>query len=293
MSRSSVRKPIILLITIVLLNFAPQAIAGGLISTSMEIEIGRWVRDSMLQEYGEWEDEYDQALVQSLGSTLADLADERPAIEYEFHLLDTEEVNAFAAPGGFIFVTRGLLDYSDRNPGMLAGVIGHEIGHVEHKHSREAMEDAIYGSLGLAFLFEVLDIDDDWVETAGAVALMLMQQGHSRENEYEADRQGVLFSYRAGWDPEEGLILFLRELEKEHGSDDPLGDIGEMLASHPPTDRRIYFAEQYLEEVKATEAFIAKPFPDIPKPTEEEEGMDEDTDESDDDGGQFVLWERG
>lgn len=278
---------LILISLVVLIGQPYPAKAGGLISTSMEVEIGRSVRDDVLDEYDLWDDPYDNELLQKLAETVLIYSTERD-LEYEFYLIESEDVNAFAAPGGFIFVTNGLLDFCDRDPGLLAGVLAHEIGHVAHRHHKKSMEDALWQNLGLAILFNALDIDNEWIQIAGAVALGLIQQGYSRENEYEADRHGVMATYRAGWDPESGLIEFLMMVEAEYGGDNDLGDIGRSLASHPETDRRVFFAEVYLDEFSATEVFEAQPYPEIeakPKPEQDEKP------EKDEDVEQHVIYE--
>jgi len=251
----------ILAICLILLLPAFPAHSRGLLSTAMEVEIGKEVRDEVLTEYDLWEDEDDDALIQELAQTLVEYAQPREGIEYEFYLIESEEVNAFAAPGGFIFLTNGLLDFVDRDPAMIAGVMAHEIGHVSQRHHRDAIEKGLYHRLGFALFLEVLDIDEEWVEIGGAIALMLIEQGYSREDEYDADEQAVLTTYRAGWNPGEGIIEFLREIEKEYGSGNELGDIGRCIASHPDTDRRVYFAEIFLEEVVHSELFEPRPLP--------------------------------
>jgi predicted Zn-dependent protease len=262
---------ILLLVAGMLAGWAPSAHARGILSTSMEVELGRSVRDDVLSEYEQWDDPADNALVSDLAAVLVPLAEQREGIDYEFYLIESEDINAFAAPGGFVFISTGLLDFIKRDPGMLGGVMAHEIGHVARRHHRKAIEEALWHSLGFAVLLRTFDIDEEWIEIAGAAALTLIEQGHSREHEYDADRQAVLMTYRAGWDPDAGIICFLRDIEKEYGSGNPLGDIGRCIASHPDTDRRVYFAELYLEEVRASEPFTPQPLPELQVAEEEEE----------------------
>ncbi|HDS30797.1 MAG TPA: hypothetical protein ENN67_07110 [Firmicutes bacterium] len=284
---------LILLFAVFAFLFPAHVSARGLISTGMEIEIGRWVKASMFEEYDEWEDPDDIALVNEIGEILAGHATDRPGIKYEFYLLDTDEINAFAAPGGFIFVTRGLLDFVNRKPSLIAGVIAHEIGHVERKHHRGSMEQSIWGTIGLQVLLHAFDLQDSkWVETAGEIALVLFQQGYSREDEYDADRMGVLLTYRAGWDPERCLILFLEKLDEEYGSGNPLGDLGKILASHPPTDRRVHFAREYLSELREKEEFVEKPYPRVER-SRRGSGRDRSaTARTDNSRNRVVIWER-
>jgi len=264
------RKLAIIPVMMIFLASAHAVHAKGLISTSMEIEIGRSVRDDLIEKYGTWDRVEDVEFINAISSRLVEFTS-RPGIEYEFYILDMEEINAFAAPGGFVFVTRGLLDFAERDSGMLAGVIAHEIGHVERKHQRDAMESAIYRQLGLAVLFRAFDLKEEWMEIAGGVALTLIEQGYSRDDEYDADRQGVRLTYRAGWDPETGMIEFLRLLDAKVGDEDFLGEVGSWFSSHPETQRRVMFAEEYLAEVKSTEPFEAYPLPESPPPPVEED----------------------
>jgi len=256
------RISLLLFAGLIYLVFSLPAFARGILSTEMEVEIGQSVRDDVLSEYDLWEDEDDNALVQDLAVTLVDNSQPREGIEYEFYLIESEEVNAFAAPGGFIFLTNGLLDFIDRDPAMIAGVMAHEIGHVARGHHRDAIEGALFRQLGFALFLRALDIDEEWIQIGGAVALLIVDQGYSREDEYDADEQAVLTTYRAGWDPDVGIIAFLREIEEEYGSDNPLGDIGECIASHPDTDRRVYFAELFLENLRQSESFTPVPLPE-------------------------------
>jgi predicted Zn-dependent protease len=234
--------------------------AGGLVSTGMEIDLGRSVRDEVLDEYELWEDPADNKLVAELGDILVPMIEERE-IEYEFYIIEHEEANAFALPGGIIFINTGLLDFCERDEYMIAGVLAHEISHVARRHHRDSIEDALIGSFGLGILFHILDLDEDWMQIAGVAIWTLIRQGNSRENEYDADAWAVRLMYESGWNPELGIIMFLRETEKEFGDNNELGDFGECIASHPETDRRMYFAELELEELRGSMGFEEKPIP--------------------------------
>ncbi|MCX6645945.1 MAG: M48 family metalloprotease [bacterium] len=277
----------IVFLLLISLSLPQPSYAGGLISTDMEVEIGKSARDEILSENELWEDPYDNELVQKLAEAVLPFCDQRD-IEYEFYVIKSDEINAFALPGGFIFVTNGLLDFANRDPGLIAGVLAHEIGHVALRHHKKSMEDALWQNLGLAVLFQAFDIDEEWIQIAGGAALLLVQQGYSRENEYEADRHGVRATYRAGFDPETGLVEFLGMVEEKYGSDNDLGDVGRSLQSHPDTDRRVFFAENYLTELKAAEEFQPQPFPEIEaKPASDEDVYPEDEDKP----GQYVIYQ--
>lgn len=242
--------------------FPSQAYAKGLISTADEVRIGKQVREQILQEYQLSSSQEDINLVRTLGNALVKFAEKRSGINYEFEVLDSKEINAFAAPGGYIFITTGLLDFTERDPAMVAGVIAHEIGHVARKHHRDVIQQQILISFGLSFMFKNLSKDKAWLKDAVNIGIFLVQQGHSREREYEADRQAVLYTYRAGWNPEEGYIKFLALMEEKMGGKNPLGDIGRCIASHPDTDRRKMFAQSYLERLRVMESFTPREYPE-------------------------------
>ena len=118
----------------------------SLVSESQEIEIGRQEAQKTVQSIGEYDNAAAQALVRQIGMRMASES-ERPNLPWEFHVLDDEQVNAFALPGGFIFVTRGIMTYMN-DEAELASVIGHEIGHVTAKHSVSQMSNAAAGAGG-------------------------------------------------------------------------------------------------------------------------------------------------
>jgi beta-barrel assembly-enhancing protease len=257
-----------IIILVISLCFGNPANARGLISTSMEIQIGRQTRDNVFKEYKKSDDAKDNKLVTTLGKAVVPFAPQRKGINYEFYVLDSKEINAFAAPGGFIFITSAMLDFAKRDPNRVAGVLAHEVAHVARKHANRAMENSLAGSLGIFFLGRALGFQGQWEEAALGVALNIIQNGYSREDEYEADRYSVLMTYHAGWDPKIGMILMLSDLEKLTGKGNKLGDIGRCFSSHPDTDRRVFFANNYYTKLSATEPFHAKPFPEgvkVPK----------------------------
>jgi predicted Zn-dependent protease len=222
-----------------------------LISEEAERDIGLQTKNAILKEYGELKDPVLAQYVTNLGKRLAAVSD-RPKVDYEFVVLDTELVNAFAAPGGFIFVTRGLLQEMS-NEAELASVLGHEIGHVAGWHSIGMIQRQMgYGALA------TLGAIATGIH-AGPEAMILVAQtadlftslymlGYSREHELEADRVGVRYMLSAGYDPKAALSFFerLRALEKKEGPD----NWESYLRSHPPTDQRIELAK----------AFLARPF---------------------------------
>lgn len=221
-----------------------------LISEASEREIGAKTREGLVQQYGEVDDPPLQAYVAKVGRRLAAVSD-RPRLDYVFTVLDSGMVNAFAAPGGYIFVTRGLLERME-SEAELAAVLGHEIGHVCAWHSVAMIQK----QMGAGIL-TVLGTIAAGVAAGPEASIALMQTaglfgdlyllGYSRENELEADRVGLRYNLSAGYDARAALTFFkrLEELEAQSGMEawEPY------LMSHPPTTSRVALSEEYLSRM--------------------------------------------
>ena len=175
----------------------------------------------------------------------------RPGLPWKFHILNTSQVNAFALPGGQVFVTRGLLVHLD-SEAQFAHLMGHEIGHVSHKHaSRGQGRKVLFGVL-LGIVSEVeshvsggdgLAIASTALGMAGQLTLLR----YSREQELESDARGVDYALLAGYDPREGrktFETFLR-LKQAAGRDENL--IEGLLSTHPLDSTRIAAIDRYIE----------------------------------------------
>jgi predicted Zn-dependent protease len=212
----------------------------SLISEKKERELGHEAAGEVARTVGLVQD---PALVRYVGEIGQRLAAETgsPNVSYEFHVVDDTEPNAFALPGGFVYVTRGILALANSED-ELAGVIGHEIGHVVARHSVRRLETAT----PLALLFGVPSAIAGIVSPTlggiiggvGTLASGAVLAPYSREQEREADRIGVDLAARAGWDPA-GLPSMLRTLEREQalaGSDPSRVSF---FANHPSTPERV------------------------------------------------------
>lgn len=159
-----------------------RQIAGNLLGAA------QLVRDDALQRY-----------VNSVGNWVA-LHSSRPDLPWRFGVLDNDTVNAFAAPGGYIFITRGLYRLLN-NEAELAGVLGHEIAHVTQRHHLKILRQSqVIGSLGQAAGSRVRESDQVVQNLIGNGAEM-MARGLDRDAEFEADRLGMVYAARAGYDP--------------------------------------------------------------------------------------------
>ncbi|MDW7680116.1 MAG: M48 family metalloprotease, partial [bacterium] len=180
---------------------------------------------------------YDQAQLQdylnNLGQSMAKLS-HRPNLQWQFKLLDSPVINAFAVPGGFIYLTRGILAYLN-NEAELAGVIGHEIGHVTARHSAKTYSKAMLAQLGI----EVGGLlSDTFREYAGiaqfGVGMLFLK--FSRDDERQADALGVEYSAKAGYDADY-MANFFNTLERLYPESAQSG-LPAWFSTHPnPPDR--------------------------------------------------------
>jgi predicted Zn-dependent protease len=220
----------------------------GLMSTADEIRIGREQRPQILQAFGgSYGDPKLNGYVERVGQTLA-RGTERTDIMYSFTVLNTPIVNALATPGGYIYVTRGLLALAD-DEAELAGVLGHELGHVAARHhaqqqSRQTL--ASIGMLGAAVAASAIGAPPVLMQGTQLAALGFLR-AFSRQEEFEADQLGARYMSKAGYDPH-AMITFLRKLQAHRDLEATM--LGEatraerfdFLATHPNTADRIHGA---------------------------------------------------
>jgi predicted Zn-dependent protease len=226
------------------------------LSPSQEREIGAQQHPQILQEFGgAYDDPALQAYVEEVGSGLAAVSD-LPGDDFTFTILNSDLVNAFALPGGYVYVSRGLLALAE-NEAELAGVLGHEIGHVTARHAAQRQTQATgagilatLGTIGAAILGgQVAGEIAQQVAGAGAQAYVA---GYSRDQELEADTLGIRYMAGAGYDPQ-AMATFLRKLDEQSERERRLrGDEGDpaesWFATHPRTLDRVQAA---IEEVGA------------------------------------------
>ena len=224
---------------------------------SAEIAQGKQAHAQVMQEYGVYNNPAVQAYVNDLGQRLAKQS-HRANLEWHFTVLDSPEINAFALPGGYVYVTRGIMAYME-SEADLAGVMGHEIGHVTARHGAQratSQQTAGLGVLAASILGAVLETQG--VAGAGQMAGQVSQNvaaGHlasyGREQELQADTLGAEYLYRNHFDPRNmiDVIRVLKDQErfaadqaKAEGKPAPQG--GGWLASHPSNDQRLQMITQ-------------------------------------------------
>jgi predicted Zn-dependent protease len=224
-------------------NPATRKVHARLLSYESERKIGEESKNQILEQYSVLESTTVSKYVDSIGQKLAHVCD-RPTVDYEFVILDSDLINAFAVPGGFIFVTRGLLE-SVEDEAELAMVIGHEIAHVTAMHGVQMIQKSmganalnILGTIGAAI-------------TVGPEAMLMVNQtanlfsglyllGYTREKELEADNLGLQYMLRADYDPQASL-RFLKQLERE--DEDKIRGWDLYFRTHPTTIERINIIE--------------------------------------------------
>jgi predicted Zn-dependent protease len=179
-------------------------------SAAQEVEIGRKMHPQILQQYGRYSDEALQAYVSETGQRIA-RASHLPNLQFTFTVLDSEEVNAFALPGGYVYVTRGILAYLNSEAELVA-VLGHEVGHVTARHAVRQQTGATAAGVG-ATLIGVLTGSGDLASIANMAGTALVR-GYGRDMELEADSIGAEYLTRLGYDPE-AMIDVVRLLKNQ------------------------------------------------------------------------------
>jgi predicted Zn-dependent protease len=229
-------------------------------SPEKEVEVGRDEHPKILKQYGgELDDPKLRAYVDSVGQRLAKQSD-LPDLKFTFTVLNSDITNAFALPGGYVYVTRGLLSLASTEA-ELAGVLGHEIGHVTARHTAQRYSRAV--ATGIAStavgVLESVFLGTNVVGQASAQAGQLYLASYSRDQELEADTLGVRYLARTGYTPT-AMSTFLAKLETESaltaelaGKPGSTNDFN-IMATHPRTQDRVREAIAAAQEQGAVTA---------------------------------------
>ncbi|TMQ67315.1 MAG: peptidase M48 [Candidatus Eisenbacteria bacterium] len=237
MSQGVKLMPLALVVVGLMCGCATNPVTGQsqftLVSSSQELQIGREGYKAVVAEYGTYDAAAVQAYVDSVGQRVAKVS-HLPNLEWHFTVVDDAAVNAFAMPGGYIYITRGILAYLN-SEAQLAGVLGHEIGHVTARHSAAQITKQQLASLGLGLASMVSEGFQRYSNVA-QTGLGLLFLKYSRENENQADELGVEYATKAGYDPREipATYAMLKRVSDKSGQRLPT-----FLATHPdPGDRQ-------------------------------------------------------
>jgi len=219
---------------------AAQGLSDLFMSRESEKQIGAEQHELVVAEFGgAYEDPELAAYVDSIGQFLARTSN-APDVGYTFTILNSPVINAFALPGGYVYVTRGLIGLAE-NEAELAGVIAHEIGHVAARHGAQRHSKNVLTGIGLTILG--IATESSALTNIASVGAQAMLSSYSREDEFEADQLGVGYLSRAGFDPD-AMSTFLAKMEGNTQLEAKIqgerynGDIG-FFASHPRTADRV------------------------------------------------------
>lgn len=220
------------------------------LTPEQEIAMGLQAAPEMAEQYGGLDpDPNAQALVDQIGQEIvANSPASGSPYEFDFHLLgDTQTINAFALPGGQVFITRALFDRL-RTEGELAGVLGHEIGHVVGRHSAEQIAKArLTEGLTGAAVIAAYDPENPTSQQVAQMAVLvgqLVNMKYGRDDELESDFLGVCFMEDSGYDPNEMIGVMEVLAEASQGQAPP-----EFFSTHPNPENRIHRLQEAIQNL--------------------------------------------
>ena len=207
-----------------------------------EITLGEAVAVEAFSRFGgEYPNQAWTRYINLVGETIAEVSD-RPTLNYHFAILNSAEQNAFAAPGGYIFITVGLLK-TLKNEAELAGVLAHEVAHVTKQHMLETIRrGAVLGSVSEFTLTAMKKNPEMFSNVIDEMTEVLFTKGLDKDKEFEADVVGTEYAYRAGYHPQ-GLRDYLKTLGKEEGHAQ-----SRFFTTHPSTALRISKIDTLLKD---------------------------------------------
>jgi predicted Zn-dependent protease len=209
-------------------------------SKQEEIRIGRQVAEEIEKEYEVSKNPADIALVEGIGQRIVWAA--QSDWPYTFKVLEHREVNAISLPGGPVYIFRGLIDLTKGNEDELAAVIAHEVAHVHRRHVAKMYAKGVFADLVIIFA------TGGALQDAAQIANLMLQLRFSRDDEYEADRLALRYTYRAGYDPH-GLIRFFEKLLREQKEEKTDILVYNLTRTHPLTEARIKRAKEELSKI--------------------------------------------
>jgi predicted Zn-dependent protease len=230
------------LFTLALTLWASTAIGAlSLISVKDEIAIGRQAQQDVRRQVPELRDSSVNTYIERLGRRIAAHAD-GPRYRYSFDVANKRDINAFALPGGPIWVHRGAIEAA-QNEAQLAGVLAHEIAHIANRHAADQITKGTFANVGLGVLGALLGGGNGAkiAQVGAGVAAQATMLKFSRDAEREADMKGLTYMKRAGYDPR-GMVQFLQVLRARQGRDP--GSVQTFFASHPAPAERVTRLQQ-------------------------------------------------
>lgn len=232
---SHIRTPLIVLPILLLV--------GCTISEKQEIQMGRESHAKFEQQFGGlYRDQHVQQYVNAVGRNMARYAG-RPNLQWQFAVVNSDSINAFAVPGGYVYITRGLL-FQLRNEAQLAGILGHESAHIAHRHSVRQIEKARFAQGSTAVVGVVGSVFGvGGVGSAANIVASLALMNYSRDQEKEADMSGMKYMTSYGYNPL-GMVQAMTILQQASRKG---GKAPEFLSTHPNPGNRIEYLTREIE----------------------------------------------
>ena len=213
------------------------------VSRQDEISAGQQAAAQIDRRYRTWDDPTATAVGQRLAAV-----SQRPDYPYQFRAIDMKDVNAFALPGGPVYITSGMLDFVRGHNDQLAAVLAHETVHVAHRHAVEQMQRQAWLGVGIA----VLTGGSNTAQAAATLAANLEELGFSRNQERDADRWGTVYLIRAGDDPN-AMVRLLERLTAQQGN----SSFGGFFSNHPGGKERVHSVEQLVQSGQARQQALS------------------------------------
>ena len=226
-----------------------------LMSEEQEIAMGKEADPQIIAQFGLYPDTALQNFLNSKGKQMAAIS-YRPRLEHSFRVLNSEVVNAFATPGGYVYFTRGIMA-NFNSEADFAGVLGHEIGHISYRHCVSQQRNSILAQVGI---MAGIIINPDLVAFADVASqgLQLLLLKYGRDAEREADELGVEYSSKIGYDAKQ-MALFFKTLERQSAGTGA-AELPEFLSTHPnPADRNVTvnrLAEEWKNKLNLTSPLV-------------------------------------
>jgi predicted Zn-dependent protease len=222
-----------------------------LLSENQEVAMGQQSDPDIIKFFGLYEDKNLQKFIEEKGQQMAAIS-HRKNLKYEFKIVDSPVVNAFAVPGGFVYFTRGIMAHFN-NEAEFAGVLGHEIGHITARHSAKQYSNAMIAQIGLVAGMALSPEFAQFADLAqNSIGLLFLKFG--RDAESQSDKLGVEYSTKINYDAQEmaGFFQTLDRLQKHAGGE----EVPTFLSTHPdPVDREgkvAKLADEWKKKTKAT-----------------------------------------
>lgn len=219
----------------------------SLMSESQEVALGQQSDPQVLAQFGLVENPALQRFIQDKGQKMAAVS-HRPEIKYEFKVVDSPVINAFAVPGGYVYFTRGIMAHFN-NEAQFAGVLGHEIGHITARHSAQQQTKATFGQLLLiGGMIASPQLAQYGEQAMQGLQVLFLKFG--RDDERESDRLGVEYSTKIGYDAKQMADFFLTLQREQDKAGAGAAAIPDFLSSHPNPEDRYNTVKQLAAETQ-------------------------------------------